>query len=58
MANKRNSNIRSTNSTTPNLGNKRERNEFLKNHPVLYVIAAIVAFTLGNYLFDFIGKLF
>ena len=41
-----------------NLGNKKEKNEFLKNHPILYVIFAIIAFTCGNYLFDIIGQLF
>ena len=37
---------------------RTERNEFLKNHPLAYIAVAIIAFILGNYIFDFIGQLF
>ena len=41
-----------------NPGKRRTRNEFLKNHPLAYLVVAIIAFVLGNYIFDFIGQLF
>lgn len=37
---------------------KAPKNEFMKNHPVAYIAVAIIAFVLGNYIFDFIGQLF
>ena len=37
---------------------RRERNEFIRNQPLLYIILALVAFFGGNYLFDLIAKFF
>lgn len=37
---------------------RREKNEFLKNHPFAYFVVAILAFVLGNCLFDYIGQFF
>ena len=54
MAKKKNQRPKSTGYHPP----KAPRNEFLKNHPLAYLVVAIICFVLGNYLFDFIGQLF
>ena len=41
------------------LAEKRaERNAYIRNQPLLYIIIALVAFFGGNYIFDLIAKLF
>ena len=41
------------------LAEKRaERNAFIRNQPLLYIIIALAAFFGGNYLFDLIAKFF
>ena len=37
---------------------RRERNEFIRNQPLLYIVLALIAFFGGNYLFDLIAKIF
>lgn len=65
MAKKKKQNSRSVkntsvkSSTMENLMEKRkERNEFMKNQPLLYLIFALIAFFLGNYLFDLVAQYF
>ena len=37
---------------------RAQRNSFIRNQPVLYIILALIAFFAGNYLFDLLGKIF
>ena len=37
---------------------RAERNAFIRNQPLLYIIIALVAFFGGNYLFDLIARFF
>ena len=37
---------------------RKERNEFIRNQPLLYIILALIAFFGGNYLFDLVAKFF
>ena len=37
---------------------RRERNEFIRNHPLLYICIYLGAFFLGTYLFDLLAKIF
>ena len=37
---------------------KKKHNEFLRNHPFLYIVFALAAFFAGNYLFDLIAQIF
>jgi len=57
MSKKNKNNIKNSN---PNyMSEKRkERNEFIRNQPLLYIILALIAFFGGNYLFDLIAKFF
>lgn len=34
------------------------KNEFFHNHKFLYILVAIAAFIVGNYLFDLIARIF
>ena len=46
-------------SRTDYMAEKREeRNAFIRNQPLLYIIVALLAFFGGNYLFDLIAKFF
>ena len=46
-------------SRTDYMAEKREeRNAFIRNQPLLYIIIALIAFFGGNYLFDLIAKFF
>lgn len=57
--NKKIKNVRSKPSTNDYLAEKRaERNAFIRNQPLLYIIIALAAFFGGNYIFDLIAKLF
>ena len=52
-------NVSSNGSVNDYLAEKRaERNAFIRNQPLLYIILALIAFFGGNYLFDLIGKIF
>ena len=37
---------------------REERNAFIRNQPLLYIIIALIAFFGGNYLFDLIARFF
>ena len=37
---------------------REERNAFIRNQPLLYIILALIAFLGGNYLFDLLAKIF
>ena len=37
---------------------RAERNAFIRNQPLLYIIIALAAFFGGNYLFDLIARFF
>ena len=37
---------------------RAERNAFIRNQPLLYIISALAAFFGGNYLFDLIARFF
>ena len=57
--NKKNKKVSSTPSALDHLAEKREeRNAFIRNQPLLYIIIALIAFFGGNYLFDLIAKFF
>ena len=46
-------------SRTDYMAEKREeRNAFIRNQPLLYIIVALLAFFGGNYLFDLIARFF
>ena len=46
-------------SRTEYMAEKREeRNAFIRNQPLLYIIIALIAFFGGNYLFDLIARFF
>lgn len=46
-------------SRTDYMAEKREeRNAFIRNQPLLYIIIALIAFFGGNYLFDLIARFF
>ena len=53
--NKKIKNVSSNHSVNDYLAEKRaERNAFIRNQPLLYIIIALLAFFGGNYLFDLI----
>lgn len=59
MSKKKKQTVKHTASRTDYLAEKRaERNAFIRNQPLLYIILALVAFFGGNYLFDLIAKFF
>ena len=46
-------------SRTDYMAEKREeRNAFIRNQPLLYIIIALIAFFGGNYLFALIARFF
>lgn len=54
MAKKKNQRPKQTGYHPP----KAPRNEFMRNHPLAYLAVAIIAFVLGNYIFDWIAQIF
>ena len=59
MSKKKKQTVNSATNTERYMSDKRrERNEFIRNQPLLYIILALVAFFGGNYLFDLIAKFF
>ena len=37
---------------------REERNAFIRNQPLLYIVLALIAFFAGNYLFDLLARIF
>ena len=59
MSKKKKQNVTKPTSRSDYLAEKRaERNSFIRNQPLLYIIIALIAFFGGNYLFDLIAKFF
>ena len=59
MSKKKKQTVKKSTSTADYLAEKRsERNAFIRNQPLLYIIVALLAFFGGNYLFDLIAKFF
>ena len=57
--NKKIKKVSSSYSPMDHLAEKRaERNAFIRNQPLLYIIIALIAFFGGNYLFDLFAKIF
>ena len=55
MSKKKKQTVKKTTSRTDYLAEKRaERNAFIRNQPLLYIILALAAFFCGNYLFDLV----
>ena len=58
MSKKKKQTVKKANRTDYLAGKRQERNAFIRNQPLLYIILALVAFFGGNYLFDLIAKFF
>ena len=59
MSKKKKQTVKKSTSTADYLAEKRqERNAFIRNQPLLYIIIALIAFFGGNYLFDLIARFF
>lgn len=59
MSKKKKQTVKKTTNRTDYLAEKRaERNAFIRNQPLLYIIIALIAFFGGNYLFDLIARFF
>ena len=58
MSKKKNQTVKKANRTDYLAEKRQERNAFIRNQPLLYIILALIAFFGGNYLFDLIAKFF